>query len=317
MIKRRSIRIKVFQALYSYEHSNGEPFNNFSKQMKVRIHSIKEIYLFNLVLIQSIADALENEVIMIANKHIKKESDKDFSDHFLSNVFIKYLQHDEQFKSLVTHHKLMEKLDDTFIQKLYKTFKDSPEYAAYIEQNELLNVKEDLAIVKFLYKNIFLQSEDFHTFMQDIWSNWIDDAPFVSSSVLSTIEKSKSKLTLVINKSSYEEKLKELVTYADELLELTVNNKTKHMELIASKLKNWDVQRLASTDIYIIRMALVELLYFPLIPTKVTINEYIDIAKEYSTPKSKEFINGILDNLSKELSDKGLIIKEGRGLKDS
>jgi N utilization substance protein B len=121
----------------------------------------------------------------------------------------------------------------------------------------------------------------------------------------------------VINKSSYEEKLKELVTYADELLELTVNNKTKHMELIASKLKNWDVQRLASTDIYIIRMALVELLYFPLIPTKVTINEYIDIAKEYSTPKSKEFINGILDNLSKELSDKGLIIKEGRGLKDS
>jgi N utilization substance protein B len=317
MIKRRSIRIKVFQALYGYEHSNGEPFNNFSKQMKIRIFSIKEIYLFNLLMIQCIADALENEVDLIANKHIKKDADKDFNDHFLSNVFIKYLQHDESYKSLVTHYKLMEKLDDVFIQKLYRTFKESAEYITYIEQNDLLNVKEDLAIVKFLYKNIFLQSEDYHSFMQDIWSNWIDDAAFISNSVISTIEKSKSKLSLSITKSSFEEKLKELVTYADELLEITVNNKVKHMELIASKLKNWDVQRLASTDIYIIRMALAELLYFPLIPTKVTINEYIDIAKEYSTPKSKEFINGILDNLSKELMDKGLIIKEGRGLQES
>jgi N utilization substance protein B len=317
MIKRRSIRIKVFQALYGYEHSNGEPFNNFSKQMKIRIFSIKEIYLFNLLMIQSIADALENEVDLIANKHIKKDADKDFNDHFLSNVFIKYLQHDETYKSLVTHYKLMEKLDDVFIQKLYRTFKESAEYITYIEQNDLLNVKEDLAIVKFLYKNIFLQSEDYHSYMQDIWSNWIDDAAFISNSVISTIEKSKSKLSLSITKPSFEEKLKELVTYADELLEITVNNKVKHMELIASKLKNWDVQRLASTDIYIIRMALAELLYFPLIPTKVTINEYIDIAKEYSTPKSKEFINGILDNLSKELMDKGLIIKEGRGLQES
>lgn len=317
MIKRRSIRIKVFQALYGYEHSNGEPFNNFSKQMKIRIFSIKEIYLFNLLMIQCIADALENEVDLIANKHIKKDADKDFNDHFLSNVFIKYLQHDETYKSLVTHYKLMEKLDDVFIQKLYRTFKESAEYITYIEQNDLLNVKEDLAIVKFLYKNIFLQSEDYHSYMQDIWSNWIDDAAFISNSVISTIEKSKSKLSLSITKPSFEEKLKELVTYADELLEITVNNKVKHMELIASKLKNWDVQRLASTDIYIIRMALAELLYFPLIPTKVTINEYIDIAKEYSTPKSKEFINGILDNLSKELMDKGLIIKEGRGLQES
>lgn len=285
--------------------------------MKIRIFSIKEIYLFNLLMIQSIADALENEVDLIANKHIKKDADKDFNDHFLSNVFIKYLQHDETYKSLVTHYKLMEKLDDVFIQKLYRTFKESAEYITYIEQNDLLNVKEDLAIVKFLYKNIFLQSEDYHSYMQDIWSNWIDDAAFISNSVISTIEKSKSKLSLSITKPSFEEKLKELVTYADELLEITVNNKVKHMELIASKLKNWDVQRLASTDIYIIRMALAELLYFPLIPTKVTINEYIDIAKEYSTPKSKEFINGILDNLSKELMDKGLIIKEGRGLQES
>ena len=84
-----------------------------------------------------------------------------------------------------------------------------------------------------------------------------------------------------------------------------------------SKLKNWDIDRLASTDVLILRMALAELTEFSSIPTKVTINEYIDIAKEYSTPKSKDFINGILDNLTKELQEKGIILKEGRGLKES
>ena len=89
---------------------------------------------------------------------------------------------------------------------------------------------------------------------------------------------------------------KELVEFGDDLLRQTVSNKDGHMELISSKLKNWDVDRLASTDVYIIRMALSELMHFPSIPPKVTINEYIDIAKEYSTPKSKDFVNGILDN---------------------
>lgn len=317
MIKRRSIRIKVFQALYGYEHSEGEPVNNFSKQLKDRIYSIKDIYLFHLLMIQSIAEALEAEANMIANKHIKNEEDKNFNEKFTSNIFIKYLLHDENFQEQISKLKLKNKLDDILIQKFYKELKESEEYKTYIASDEVFNAKEDLALIKFIFKKILLQSDDYHDYIQDIWSNWIDDAPLISSSLVSTFEKSKSKLTMTINKASFDDKIKELVTYGDELLEQTINNKENHMELIATRLKNWDVKRLPSTDIYIIRMALSELLYFPSIPTKVTINEYIDIAKEYSTPKSKEFINGILDNLTKDLKAKGLIIKEGRGLKES
>ncbi|MEZ5009640.1 MAG: transcription antitermination factor NusB [Chitinophagales bacterium] len=317
MIKRRSVRIKVFQAIYGFEHSNGLPLNDFSKQLKASVSSISAIYLYNLLLIKSIGDSVENENEMINSKHIKSAEDKSFNTKLLSNTFIAFLNNDETFNDAVSKYNLIDKIDDILIQNLYNQFKQTDEYKAYLASDENFNVKEDLAIIKFLYQDIFLQSDDFHSHMQDIWSNWIDDAQLLSMSVTSTIEKSKNRLILVTSKESYADKLKELIAFGDDLFTQVASNKVNQMEMISSKLKNWDVERLASTDIYILRLALAELMYFPSIPTKVTINEYIDIAKEYSTPKSKEFVNGILDNLSKELAEKGLIIKEGRGLKES
>ncbi len=317
MIKRRSVRIKVFQAIYGFEHSNDRPLQDFSHQLKESIESVKPIYLHNLLIIKCIGESVENEFNTINEKHIKSEDDKQFNTKLLSNTFIKFLMNDEVFNDAISHYNLIEKIDDTLVQNLYNNLKKSEVYRAYLTSNEDFNVKEDLSLVKHLYQEIILQNEDFHSHIQDNWSNWIDDASLLSMSVTSTIEKSKNRLILVSSKESLADKLKELVSFGYDLLMQAVNNKVSHMDMISSKLKNWDIERLASTDIYIIRLALSELMYFPSIPTKVTINEYIDIAKEYSTPKSKDFVNGILDNLTRELKDKGLIIKEGRGLKES
>ncbi|MEZ5002828.1 MAG: transcription antitermination factor NusB [Chitinophagales bacterium] len=317
MIKRRSVRIKVFQAIYGFEHSNGLPLKDFSKQLKASIESIKAIYLYNLLLLRAMAESVENEWENINAKHIKTAQDQSFNTKMLSNTFLSFLINDEVFNDAVSRYNLIDKIDDVLVQNLYIQLKQSEAYADYLASPENFNAKEDVALIKYIYQDIFLQNDDFHAHIQDIWSNWIDDAQLISMSIITTIEKSKNRLILVTSKESFADKLEELTSFGDELFTQVVNNKVSQMELISSKLKNWDVERLASTDIYILRLALAELMYFPSIPTKVTINEYIDIAKEYSTPKSKEFVNGILDNLTKELSVKGLIIKEGRGLKDS
>lgn len=317
MIKRRSVRIKVFQALYGYEHSNNQPINDFSKQLNASINSVKTIYLCNLLMIRSMAEAVENEYEMIKAKHIQSDIDKQFNTKLTSNTFMTYLINDETFNDTVSQHNLLEIIDDVTVQNLYQQLKQSDEYAAYLTSENNFDVKEDLKFIKFIYNVLFLQSEEYHSFMQDNWSNYIDDVAFISMAINTTIDKSKNRLILNTSKESLASKLRELVSFGDELLMQAVNNKVNHTELIATKLKNWDIERLPATDIYLLRLALSELMYFPNIPTKVTINEYIDIAKEYSTPKSKEFVNGILDNLAKDLKAKGLLIKEGRGLKDN
>jgi N utilization substance protein B len=128
------------------------------------------------------------------------------------------------------------------------------------------------------------------------------------------IQKSKNQLKLHLEKGNLKDKFKELTQFGIDLFNETISNKKEHYKIIEPKLKNWETDRLAIIDVILIRMAVSEFLYFPSIPVKVTINEYLDIAKEYSTPKSKDFINGVLDSLMREMKTNGQLNKTGRGL---
>jgi len=132
--------------------------------------------------------------------------------------------------------------------------------------------------------------------------------------VQEVIQKSKNELKLHLEKGNLKDKFKELTQFGIDLFNETVNHKKEHQQLIEPKLKNWEADRLAVIDVILIRMAVSEFLYFPSIPVKVTINEYLDIAKEYSTPKSKDFINGVLDSLMRDMKKNEQIQKSGRGL---
>ena len=175
-----------------------------------------------------------------------------------------------------------------------KKLTESEAYVDYLTNGTEFNVEADKSIITFLLNNLILEDGNFTTNMEELFTNWMDDAEFVVEAVHEVIQKSKNELKLHLEKGNLKEKA--------------------HYKLIEPKLKNWETDRLAIIDVILIRMAVSEFLYFPSIPVKVTINEYLDIAKEYSTPKSKDFINGVLDSLMRDMKTNDQLNKTGRGL---
>ncbi|MCC6584861.1 MAG: transcription antitermination factor NusB [Chitinophagales bacterium] len=314
MITRRSVRIKAMQYIYAYETTASAPASQFQNFLEKSILSVKEQYLYLLLSIREVANFVETDAKIKAGKHIKNEKDKNFNTKLLSNVIIQYLNNDKEFELEVKNAGVASLLDDDNIRQLYKKMTDAKEYNEYLNNGLEFNVEEDRAIVTFLLDNILLEDENFRTNMDELFTNWMDDAEFVIEAVHEVIQKSKNQLKLHLEKGNLKDKFKELTQFGIDLFNETISNKKEHYKIIEPKLKNWETDRLAIIDVILIRMAVSEFLYFPSIPVKVTINEYLDIAKEYSTPKSKDFINGVLDSLMREMKTNDQLNKTGRGL---
>jgi N utilization substance protein B len=314
MITRRSVRIKAMQYIYAYETTDASQISLFQGYLEKSILSVKDQYLFLLLTISEIANFVEKDAKIKASKYLKNEKDKNFNTKFLSNMLIQYLHHDAEFSLEIKNASIHALIDEDNIRHLYKKLSESDTYQTYLNNGTEFNAEEDRNIVAFLLNNIILEDEVFTQNMEEHFTNWMDDAEYVVEAVHEVIFKSKSKLKLHLDKGSLKDKFKEINQFGIDLFNETVSNKKEHNQLIEPKLKNWDSDRLAVVDVILIRMALSEFLYFPSIPVKVTINEYLDIAKEYSTPKSKDFINGVLDSMMKDLTQNGQLQKTGRGL---
>ncbi len=314
MITRRSVRIKAMQYIYAYETTDTSQRSLFQNYLEKSILSVKEQYLFLLFTISEVASFVEKDAKIKASKYIKSDSDKNFNTKFLSNILIQFLHNDEDFALELENANIEVLTDEDNVRQLYKKLTDSNEYRTYLNNVTEFNMEDDRNIVAFLLNHIILEDETFMQNMEEHFTNWMDDAEYVVEAVHEVIYRSKSKLKLHLDKGSLKDKFKEINQFGIDLFNETINNKKEHQQLIEPKLKNWDSDRLANIDVILIRMALAEFLYFPSIPVKVTINEYLDIAKEYSTPKSKDFINGVLDAMMKELRTNNQLNKTGRGL---
>jgi N utilization substance protein B len=188
-------------------------------------------------------------------------------------------------------------------------------YREYIKK-ESTNYDEDWLILDYICRSVIFKNDVFSGYFEDIDLDWIDNKPIIRSLVLKSLKSAKEEdSTFQIADISYN--WEDDSEYVQELFKLTVKEDSYLEELLKKRLQNWDIERVALTDKILLKMALAEMLYFSSIPTKVTINEFIEISKTFSTPKSKKFVNGILDGLSVELMDKGLIKKSGRGLLDN
>lgn len=314
MITRRSVRIKAMQYLYAYETTQVEPSSNFQQQLEKSILSVKDQYLYLLLAIREVANFVEQDARIKASKFIKKESDKNFNTKLLSNFLVQFLNHDEAFLKAVKQAGTLSLLDENDTRRMYKRLCDSETYRDYLNNGMEFNMDADRDIMSYLLYDILLEDEVFAANTEEQFTNWADDAEYVVEAVDEVIRKSKHDLKLHFGKNALQEKFKELTQFGIDLFNLTVEHKSEGQKMIEPKLKNWEADRLAVVDVILIRMALSEFLYFPSIPVKVTINEYLDIAKEYSTPKSKDFINGVLDSLMKDLKANEQILKSGRGL---
>ena len=227
---------------------------------------------------------------------------------------IQYLNNDKEFLSELKKSKIQALVEDDNVRSMYRKLADSPLYKSYMHNGKEFDLVEDKKISRFIFEEVLLQDEYFLQHMDECFLNWNDDADLVVDAVREVIDKSKHELKLHLEKDKVKEKMLELAEFGKELFRKTIEHKKEYIQLIGPKLKNWDSDRLAVLDVILLRMALAEFFEFPSIPTKVTINEYLDIAKEYSTPKSKDFINGILDSLMHDLKKQGKIKKTGRGL---
>ncbi|MEZ5036324.1 MAG: transcription antitermination factor NusB [Chitinophagales bacterium] len=314
MINRRSVRVKTMQALYAFQSSDTQSTSDFEQYLIKSIQSVKEQYLFILLYIREIANYVEHDAHIKAKKYIQTETDKQFSTKLLSNTFVQYLNHNEEFQKEIKKSNTQLFINVDEVRKFYKKFSETATYKKYLQNDSEFNIEEDQKIISFLFNTVLLEDEHFLEIIEEFFINWNDDALLVVDAVREAIKKSKNELALHIGKQNVKSKIDELTKFGKDLFFNVIHKKEEYIGLIEPKLKNWETDRLAMLDVLIMRMALSEFIDFPSIPVKVTMNEYLDIAREYSTSKSKDFINGVLDKIMQELKAKNQLNKTGRGL---
>ncbi len=313
MLNRRHLRVKVLQVLYSYQQSELKEVSRYEKALLQSVDKVYEMYIWLLSLLVEVADYSITDAEGRANKYLPSEDDLKASDKLRSNLFIRALLMNQEYLAGVKKYKISWDFDPEVSRSVFIALKNSDEYKDYFNQTTH-SLKGDKDIIKFIFKKLILKSPGIEEIFEEKFINWPIDKEVLQALMAKTL-KNFSNEDLAMNK------LAEVCPNWDddrpfilELFNKTVAFESEYQVIIAQKTKNWEAERISIIDTILMRMAIAELIHFPSIPIKVTMNEYIEIAKEFSTPKSNSFINGILDKILADLKTKGKIRKVGRGL---
>ena len=291
------------QTLYSIDSMNGdvkpgEPISILTK----KIEQSQQIFTYLVYFITEVARYSETDARQKASKQLPTTADLNINTKIAGNELLWKILEDESFKKAITALKPQHIIDTELLKKTYLQLVSAPEYAEYIEAQSR-NSKLEKEILEFIFCNLMLPNEDFINHVEEHFIHWDDDAEMMNQLVLNFLHKPTNvNFTEILSKEKWE--------FAKTLLQTVLDKKEISLELIKPKLKNWDADRIAALDLIILQMGVCEFLFFETIPTKVTINEYIDLAKGYSTVQSGQFVNGLLDNIHKELSAENKIIKK-------
>ena len=301
------------QVLYAF---NGSESDDFSKDQKFLLYSIDNMYSLYLLFISLLIEVqkrAESHLEKTQNKHLATSEEKNPNRKFVNNEVLNMLKNNEQLKTKFEQYKIDNwYLDSEYVEIIFKAILQSDIYKEYL-QTRTSNFKEDRDFIVDVFKEIIAPNEKLYDYLEDKNLTWLDDLPTVNTSILKLLRKVKE------NSDSFHfipKLYKDLddKEFAITLFRKTLLNQTALTEEISKKTTNWDSDRIASIDHLLLKMGVCEIKNFPSIPTKVTINEYLEISKEYSTPKSSIFINGILDKVVKEYEQGGKLNKVGRGL---
>ncbi|WP_047415944.1 transcription antitermination factor NusB [Cellulophaga sp. Hel_I_12] len=314
MLTRRHVRVKVMQSVYALTRSNDDSLEKQQKFLKFSIENTYALYLLMLSLVKEIHALAKDQVKLSSNTYLTSTTDNYLDkEKFINNEFLKLIADNAPFKAELERRKLDNwYLNDEYVKLLYKEIIQSDFYKVYMNKKGS-NFDEDKQLIVDLYKNIIAPNDKIYDYFEDDKLTWVDDIPLVNTFILKLFKKVKPNAL-----ASYF--LPELVkdqddiVFANKLLTKTLLNNEALVKEIEVKTPNWDKDRIADIDAILLKMAITELLHFPSIPERVTMNEYLELAKEYSTPKSSTFINGILDKLVKEYQKEGKLNKLGRGL---
>ena len=315
MLNRRHIRLKTMQYLYAAEISDFEDTKQHYKNLSNSIHSIHDLYLLNISLLIEIFKKAVNKY-KISNESISGNISNIYSNEkFSKNQFLKQIFSNSKILELISSKDFINwDIDYKFVNLIYDKIIHSDLYSTYLGC-EIKSYKIDLKFVQDIFKEIIVADEKFQSFVEEKNIYWMDDYPLVNTLLLKLF---KSLTANNLEKLFYFKLFSNISDkkYFDELANLSLKNFESNNQLINKYITNWDLDRLAKIDLVIINLAITELVNFKEIPIKVSLNEYIEISKDYSTEKSSLFINGILDKIVKDLVKNNSLIKEGRGLRE-
>ncbi len=311
MVNRRHIRIKVMQSVYALLQSNSDDLPKEEKYLLLSINKIFDLYVLQLLLLVEIKNLSLEHLEINKKKHLPTVEDKDPNMKFINNPVIAAIEESQEIIDHVGRKKLNNWKDNReYVSILWNQLKNSELYKDYLASRDT-SFKEDKKFVSKLFENIIAPNDKLYDYYDELNLGWADDLPLINTLVLKSIKQLKPDTYITFRDLKVGEDDKEFLI---DLFRKTISHHTEYNDEINDKTPNWDTDRIAGIDLILIKMAITEFLYFPSIPTKVSINEYIEIAKDYSTLKSSYFINGVLDKILKDYNKSKRLNKIGRGL---
>ena len=310
MLSRRHLRIRVMQALYAYYQSENRDLNRAEQEMLYGTRKIFELYLMVLQFYVELAHQEEmyyDDLPASAVTGLRKTTNR-----FIKDLpFVEWLKSNKTYVDLIKKYKVSWQAEADIVKQAFFQIRQLDRYKEFGE-NETNSIDDDRDFILWLYKEIFVASENVRHLLEEKTIYWAESLDLVEAMVSKTsdVKKAGNDFKLIPLFKDEDDDLK----FMKELIQKTIRDDDYFQQMIADKTKNWEADRIAMVDTILMKMALCEILNIASIPVKVSINEYIDISKDYSTPNSKSFINGVIDKLVIELKEQGKINKTGRGL---
>ncbi len=289
------------QLLYIMETAgNQQIFKDPVQELQKQLDKSRELLVYLIYFLTETARFAETDAKQRASKNLTTNADLNVNTKIAGNELLWQIRENPSFIRLLENSSIPNKIDKDLLKKMYQKLVETEEYAAYIHEQSREKKKEK-EIIDYIFNSLLLPDEHFESHIEELYNNWDDDGEMMQQLINNFLQKPTQNLELMVTNEKWQ--------FAKTLLQTVIDKKDFTLEMIKPKLKNWDADRIAILDMLLMRMGVCELLYFETIPTKVTINEYIDLAKDYSTPQSGQFVNGILDNIHKELMAEGKINK--------
>lgn len=310
MLNRRLIRIKAFKELFAFEFSGGtSPQAAVSNLMK-DCDKTRELYCFLLNITGSLVKVARERIDAGMRKFHPSEEEANPNLKFVNNRFAALVCDDPKFGSFCQKKGLVWAEYDVFVKKTFASIQSSDYYKQYMTSGED-SFEEDCSVFQHIFEAEFEDNQQLYAILEDMYVSWGDEVAFVLNVIIRNIDlvKRTSRLPQVEPFQNEEDR-----DFARRLLEESIIGFEGYRNLVFENVINYESDRLVSTDIILIVMGLAEAMTFPSIPVKVTINEYVEISKYYSTPNSRVFVNGMLDKIIQQKVSEGEIIKTGRGL---
>jgi N utilization substance protein B len=311
MLSRRHIRVKVLQALYGYYSEGGENTNTaqLTRALDKNISKLYDLYLYLLLFVEELGNFVAQYEEEVKSRYIPNEAELTSSGKLSQNPVLQKLMQSDIFHKALSKNAVQWQGDSDILRRIFLDLKNQEAYKDFIQMGAQNPVLEQEVLI-FIIKHYTANLSSFQQHLEEQFYNWLDDKKIAIQMAVKTIQQIASGETqdnFLLPISDNEEDIYE---YAHQLMKLTIKENKKLEEIISSKISKWEPHQIALIDGIILKMAVCEFLHFPSIPPKVTINEYIELAKNYSTPQSKKFVNGVLDAILKELGKESTFHKK-------